>query len=499
MFFGRIADHPYLADSKAMLLLKTKVAQSGQTLAKATMDLQKAVSLVGTPPDDANDLAVFVPESLQKFWTAETVRNDHIVASRMLPRVDVFSTHHKWVVVEEYGGRYATHFFDEDGGMPSVTKSKSREGEAFLKLFGERRQIGRLAEVVAQIGGINPGGVPMVSRSGRQRETANALRAEVIAYENAFLWGDSEVNDLEFDGLVKQLRTLGTEDLNVHDLRGAPLTFSRLLKDIARVRSKPYFSRLEKILLSETQWASLAIETTDSARWSRNGTEVRVGDGWSFNPVGMYLTTPSNDKIKFEIVPFLAPETKLPAAAEGTPAQALTYADDVTSITVTTDASSFFTALTGGTFKIAIKAVFGQGSPVHFVTPNVAIGDGEIATVVMDDAAIGTADNPLIWYDIWLTDNTGDVDTLKPVKRVPAKNVGGHTEFVIDNEMIAGAETVIGAQISNHGMFLASLLQPVRFPIPYAGFATDFIIARCDTPVVNHYNQQLIYLNCGSN
>ncbi len=497
MYPSAISDHPYLSSSKAMLELKRKAQQSA-------LDLQKAVSLIGTPPDTTNqDMALFVPESLQHFWTAETARNQHIVASKMLPIVPVFSTHHKWLVVEEYGGRYITHFFDEDGGMPPANKAKTRDGEVDLKLFGERRQIGRLGEVVAQIGGINPGGPPMVSRSGRARETANALRAEVIAYEHNFLWGDSDVDPLEFDGLVKQLRTLGTVGLNVHDLRGEPLTFARLLKDISRVRSKPFYARIEKIGLTETQWASLAIETTDSARWARSGAEFKLTDGWTFNPAGMYLVTPSRDKIVFEIVPFLAPEISLPAAAEGNPAATLSYAADVTSITPGPDSSSLFGAADGtmgaGTYKYGIKAVFTQGSPVHFATPDVVVAEGDIVEFVMDDAAIGPAGNELRYYDIWRTDNTGVITTLKPLMRVPAKNVAGHTEFTDINEFLEGRETVLALQVSDHALFLASLLPPIRFPIPFAGFATDFIIARCDSPVVNHYNQQLIYLNCGSN
>lgn len=492
MFYGTI-DHDFLRDSRAMLALKREARLSKANLAKA-------VSLIGTPPDQVNnDLAIFVPESLQKFWTAETIKNKHIVASRMLPVVEVFSTHHKWVVVEEYGGRYATHFFDENGGMPGVNKSKSREDEAFLKLFGERRQTGRLAEVVGQVGGINPNGTPTVSRSGRARETANALRSEVIAYEHNFLWGDSDVDPLEFDGLVKQMRTKGIAGLNVHDLRGAPLTFARLLVDISRVRSKPYYASIEAIGLTEMQWASLAIEATDSARWARSGTEFKVSDGWSFNPVGMYLLTPSGDKIAFKIIPALAPEIALPSVAEGTPAVTLSYGSHVTSVTAGADASSKFIAGEDGVYKYAIKAVFALGSPVHFATPNISVAIGDIVTGVMNDSAVGTTDNPLRYYELWRTDKTGAIGTLKPLKRVEVKNESGHTEWVDDNAFIPGMETVIGVQISDHAMFVAQLLAPTRFPVPYAGFATDMIIARCDTPVVNHYRQQLIYLNCGSN
>ncbi len=495
MFTNSGLDHPYLSGSKAMLELKRMASPAMQ---KA--NIQKAASVIGTPPNgSANDLAVFVPEDIQKFWTAETVRNKHIVVSKLLPVVPAYSTEHKWLVVEEYGGRYATHFFDETGKLPTVNKTKTREGSALLKLFGERRQIGNLAEVVAQIGNINPGGPPMVSRSGRARETANAIRAEVIAYEHSTLWGDSRVNSLEFDGLVKQMKDNGVDGLNVHDLRGAPLTFARLLRDISRVRSKPYYATIEEILLTETQWASLAIEATDSARWAREGVEMSLESGWRFNPVGMYLSSPNGDKVKFRIVPALAPEVELPAAAEGDPAATLSYAGDVTSITAGADASSKFVAGDVGVYKYAIKAVFRNGTPLHFTTPNVSVDTGDIVTGVMDDAAIGTTDNPLEWYELWRTDKTGDLATLAPLKRVPAKNVSGHTEWVDDNAIIAGTETVIAAQFSEHAMFRAELLQPVRFPIPFAGFAKDFIIARCDAPVVNHYNRQLIYLNCGVN
>lgn len=494
MFYNNGLDHEYLQGERAMLELKRKASVAGQ---KAS--LAKAVSVIGTPPDPNNDIAIFVPEDLQKFWSAETVRNQDIVLSRKLPMVEAFSTLHKWTVVEQYGGRYTTHFFSEDGSLPSVNKSKSRSGEVELKLFGERRQIGNLAEVVGQIGGINPGGPPMVSRSGRARETANAIRSEIIAYEQSTIWGDSDVDPLEFDGVVKQLKTKGTVGVNVHDLRGAPLSFSRLLVDIAKLRGKPYSAKVEEICLDDEQWASLAIETTDSARWARAGSEFKMDGGWTFNPIGMYLLSPRGEKTVFTIVPFLAPDKELPAAAEGTPAATLSYGADVTSIDGDTGSGSLFLSGDAGVYKYAIKAVFRLGTPVHFTTPNVTVAAGDIVTCIMDDAAIGDSTNPLLWYEIWRTDKTGAVGTLAYLKRVPAKNESGHTEWTDGNELIPGKGTVLGLQFSELAMFRASLLPPVRFPIPYAGFAKDFIIARCDAPVVSHYHRQLIYYNCGLN
>ncbi len=485
--FHTSIDHPRLANATAMKALRSEARLSKAALAKA-------VSLIGTPPNEsANDMALFVPESLQKFWTAETARNEHVVASRGLPVVEAHSTKHEWVVTEEYGGRYITHFFDENGTLPAVNRTKSRPGSVNLKLFGERRQIGRLGEIVGQIGNINPGGPPMVSRSGRQRETANALRAEVLAYEHAFLWGDSAVNALEFDGTIKQFRTNGINGLNVHDLRGDPLTFARLLRDISRVRSKPYYAKIEKIRLSERQWASLAVETTDSARWARSGTEMKLADGWTFNPVGMYLQSPNGDKTVFEIVPMLAPDIALPSEAEGT--VPVSGAIAITGVVPSVHASSQFEGPTAD-FIVAVKTIYAGGSPVHVSSAATELEAGEIFTVTMTDANVD-----VYAYEVWLSDPDGDASTLKFYKRVPAHPVSlaTATTFTVTFDFLPGTEVVTCEQISGHAQFLAQLLPPTRFPVPYAGFATDFIIARCDAPVVNHYHQQIIYLNCGEN
>jgi hypothetical protein len=487
--YMNVIEHDRLSSAKAMLELKKAASEASR---KAR--LAKAVSTVGTDPlARDNDITVFMPEDLQKFWTAETVRNTDIVMSRKLAVVPAYSTVHKWVTVEEYGGRYTTHFFAEDGSLPAVNKTKARDGEVTLKLFGERRQIGNLVEVVGQIGNINPAGPPMISRSGRARETANAIRAEVIAYEHNTLWGDSAVDPLEFDGIVKQIKQKGVVGLNVHDLRGAPLTFGRLLKDIMRLRSKPYSARIEEILLTSTQWASLAVEASDSARWMRSGAEgIKIGDGWTFNPVSMHLISPFGDKTVFTIVQALAPEIALPTVAEGSPPNTLSYSD-VTSITAGGSGSQF-AASDAGVYKYAIKAVFRTGSPVHFVTPNITVNAGQSVTCVMADSSF-----PVVWYDIWRTDKTGNLSTLAPLFRTPAKNVSGHTEWTDSNALLPGKETVLACQFSEHAMFRAELLPPVSFPIPYAGFAKDFIIARCDAPAVNHYNRQLCYYNVGSN
>lgn len=495
MFHAGLASHPYLENAGAMRLLVAKAQQQRG-------ELMKAVQTVGTPPNSStSDLARFVPEDLQKIWSAETAGDDEIVVSRnKLPRVDAHSTRHKWIVVEEYGNRYATHFFPETGRLPTVNSAKSRDDYCDLKLFGERRQISNLVEAVAQIGNINAGGAPIVSKIGRQRETSFAIKSISLAYEHAFLWGDSAIDPNEFDGIVKQVKTKGVANVNVHDLRGGVLTFARMLRDASKLRGKPYHGKIEEFWITDLMWASLAVETTDSARWTRNGAEFVNNDGWRFNPNGYYLISPRKQRIEFVIVPALAPEVELPTAAWGT-APTLTLGGNITSITPGGTGSQF--ELASANFRWAIKGIFANGAALHYVTNTTAVDAGEEVVFVHNDASlVSDSANPLLWYEIWRTDETDgtpDLTTLKPLMRVPVGNVSGHTEWTDTNAVLPGTETVLGVQISEMAMFTPTLLPKMRFPIPFEGFVRDFIVAGCDAPAVAHGNRQLIYLNAGLN
>ncbi|HRE87591.1 MAG TPA: hypothetical protein PK095_00505 [Myxococcota bacterium] len=472
------------------------------TLLKEASDfkanLAKAVSVIGTPPDkDNNEAALFVPEQVHGMWLAETVRNTDIKMFHKIPEVPWGSTLYKYIVTSGYGGAYHVASFSEND-LPADNGSKSHEGEYQLKLTGEVRRIGRLNETVYSIGGINPGGPVVVSRSGRARQTANAIRSQVIKAEELTFWGDSAVNPLEYDGLIPQMRAKGVPEVNKFDLRKAPLTWARIFMGISLAEGKPFSANIDEIVMSSRQWASLAIETTDSGRWTRTGNDGDLtADGWRFNPARMYLISPKGNRIHIVINIFLDRPSALPSVAEGAATPVLTYADDVTSLTAAGTGSKF---LTGQTVKYAIKAVFKNGTPVHFVTPNVEIESGETVTCVMDDASLATSESgALVEYDIWRTDDGGDLTTLKPLKRVRARNVSGHTEWTDDNSIIPGTDTVLAVQYSEHAIVKPTLLKMSRFPVQVPMFGTAMLVARADGVCITQPGRQVLWENCGHN
>jgi hypothetical protein len=475
----------------AMLELKKAASDYRQNLAKA-------VSVIGTPPDkDNNEAAIFVPEQVVGHWVSETYRNTDIKMYHKLPEVPWGSTLYKYIVSSKYGGGYHVSAFGEDS-LPADNASESREGEYKIKLTGEVRRIGRLNEVVYSIGGVNPGGPVTVSRSGRARQTANAIRSQAIKAEHLTFWGEEAVDPLEYDGIIPQLRAGAVPGVNRYDKRGDPLTWADILYGVSVVEGKPFSANIDEIVLSGPQWASLAVEATDSGRWARTGNDGEAtSDGWRFNPARMYLVSPKGNKINIVINIFLEPERTLPTKAEGS-APVLTYGGDVTSLAAGAGAGSQFDA--GMTVKYAIKAVFANGTPIHFTTLNVEIEADEVVDCVMDDASLETsASGALRWYDIWRTDNGGDLATLKPLKRVRAKNVSGHTEWTDDNSIIPGTDTVLGLQYSESSIVKPTLMKMSRFPVQIPMFGTAMLVARADGACVQVPGRQLIFENCGRN
>lgn len=461
--------------------------------------ITKAAQAIGIPPNTANELALFVPQDLRRTWSAIIASREDVVISPLLPMVPAFSTQIQWVVETADGGRrLQTHFMGESGPLVGNNLAVARTGTANVKLFADRRTLTTIAQVVGMIGGINPGGVPVVSRNGLEKVTAAMVREQMTEYERMTFFGDSDVDPLEFDGLIKQIRDNGAEDLNVHDMLGEPLTFERFLRDAARLMPEPNFAKIEFFVVPPAVYADLQIQASDTKRWVQGAAEiVRVNNQWTFNPSKMVLIGPMNNEIQIKVATYLAPPpTELfPTSAMNTPAQAVTIAN-MTSAT----AGGSGTTFPAGTYKVGIVAAFGGGASAGFFTNNINVSSGEEITVVMNDSAIGTTENPLRWYEAWLTLDGGDTSTALYVGRFPAKNVSGHTEFTIDYSTIPGTSHALGLMINGlgaAGVFRASLMESTRFTIPYQGLGTDMVLCSITTPVVAHYEQQLLYYNVG--
>lgn len=461
-------------------------------------NIQKAAQAIGTPPNNANELALFVPQDLRRVWSAVVASREDVVVSPLLPTVPAFSTQIQWVVETADGGRrLQTHFMGESGPLVGNNVAVARTGTANVKLFADRRTITTVAQVVGMIGGINPGGVPIVSRNGLEKVTAAMVREQMTEYERMTLFADSDVDPLEFDGLIKQIMENGAADLNVHDLAGDALTFERFLRDAARLAPEPNFAKIEFFVVSPLVYADLQIQASDTKRWVQGAAEIiRVNNQWTFNPSKMVLIGPMNNEIQIKVATYLQPPPTalFPAENVNNPAQTVTIAN-LTSAAAAGSGTTF----PAGTYKVGIVAVFGGGASAGFFTNNINVGEGEEITVTMNDAAIGTTENPLRWYEWWLTGDTGDTATALYGGRVPAKNAT-FTQFVIDYSQVPGTSHALGLMINGlgaAGVFRASLMEATRFPIPYAGLANDMVLCSITTPVVAHYEQQLLYYNVG--
>ncbi len=463
--------------------------------------MMKAMNVIGTPPSSSNEYVSFLPQDLARFFSAETRTDRDIVATKALPVVDAFSTQFAMAIQTSYGDtRFITNFQSETGLSASRT-GIARPDTVNLKQHSDRRTISATAQQVGLVGGIGPMGVPMVSRNGLGKVLWESIKGKSLAYERDLFHADSGVNALEFDSIPIQIFDNGTEDLNWFDLRGALMTWEALFTAIAQLSGSKFSATTQAIWLTSDTWASLMIEANDSGRWDRSidGQPAPSGQGWVYNPTRAGLVGPKGQFIPLVVAPMLKGPTDYPytlnAAVQGTPAQQVTIANQTSA--AAGGSGSQFTAADAGDYIYGVVAVFLDGASVGYSTAAITVTAGQEVTITMDDAAIGTADNPLYAYELWRSDKDAAATTFKFIKRYPPKNATV-TVMVDDNSTIPGTDVALALQWSEGGINVPTLLKPVRFPLPTTTMvATQHVVLSIQAPKVWHYNRQIAFKNVG--
>jgi hypothetical protein len=490
----------FLNNEKGILALR-------QLVRGGSSALQKAGYVVGTPPDTANDLVSFLPQDLARIFSEQTRGDRQIVLTKRIPTLQANSTRFYMAVQQSDGDTPYIPNFQSETGLSAQRVATTEQPYVDLKQHGDRRIISATAMQVGLIGGLTPMGVPQVSRDGLGKALRDSVRAKRKAFERDLFWASSTVNTLEFDSIPKQIDDNGIVDLNVFDLRDQYLTWETVFSAVALNADSKYGTMTEEIMLSAAQMSSLTAQASDSGRWDRsyNGkTGAKPsGNGWTYNPDRMGLTGPMDQFIPLVVAPFLnmGSSYEYTLASVGTPASTVTIANQ-TSATAG-GAGSDFTSADAGDYIYGVVASFAQGTSAGYVTATIPVTAGQEVTIVMNDAAIGSATNPLYSYTLFRSDKGGSAATLKPLKRYPAQNVSGHTEMVDDNSTIAGTDLVMGLQYgaSNPGdggaINMPTLLDPVRFPLPVTDYVgVQHVVLSIQAPKIWHPYRQILFKNC---
>lgn len=491
---------PWLNSDRGIAALRALARQRPSDIAKAT------TYQIGTPPDSSNDLVSFLPQDLSRVFSEQTRGDRQIVVTKRVPTVPAISTRHYMAVQQSDGDTAYIPNFQSETGLSASRVAETTQPYVDLKQHSDRRTIDATAMQVGLIGGLTPMGVPQVSRDGLAKALRDSVRAKRKAFERDLLWASSAVNSLEFDSIPDQVIDNGIPELNVFDLRGAALTWEYLLTQVALNAGSKYGTMTEEIWLTTRQWAQLGIQSSDSGRWDRQytGAAAPSKNGWAFNPTSLGLTGPMGQFIKLVCVPFLdlGSNYEYLLASVGTPERTVTIANQTSA--AAGGSGSQFTSTDAGDYIYGVVAIFAQGSSAGYLTAAIPVTTGQEVTITMNDAAIGTTDNPLWAYMLFRSSKDGDSSTLKPLKRFPVKNSGGHTVMVDDNSTIAGTDRTCGLQFmgSNPGdggaINLPTLLEPVRFPLPLTTMiGVQQIILSIQAPKVWHPYRQFVITNCG--
>lgn len=225
-------------------------------------------------------LAPIVPQSIEGTLASAAHTMRDLALWPMLPKVQATNTLHEYAVISAHG-EDLDPFISEGGGDSSFGSSASQYERKSVKIkyMAEKRSVSDVATLVGIVG---PNADALAEET--ERGTMSLLRK----MEVQLFHGDEDVNDLAFDGCLKQIEREGDaasyspyrfgRDFsdNQEDLQGASLSGAKLHEVLGELYSAPRFGSPDAIFMSPKAYSKLI---ADSAQNGRHDSMVLVDSG----------------------------------------------------------------------------------------------------------------------------------------------------------------------------------------------------------------------------
>ena len=452
---------------------------SASDLMRLNEALRKSAGTVGyqtaAVPDPNAPLSPLVPQSIEGMLSIATHSMAELKLWPMIPKKDVASTLHEYVVVNEHGldldpfiGEGGGSSADMATGFADYTRKSIR-----IKFMAERRTVSDVASLVGLIGD---------NRNAIAEETERGTLALMRKVESALWHGDESMNPEGFDGIIKQLKDAGSS----HDLSGSAPTPLLLQEVLGEIYSAPNFGRPDTIYVEPRVHAELIRQTVESGRHDQ--LSVRDSSQMTFGAQNIFITAPYG-QVKVEAAPFLFTAHAAPAAAVGESP----VVGSAPSAAVAADAAALLPA---GDYFYKVVAVGKKGASAPFLGGSAqTVGAGDKVTITLP------ASSGVLYWKIYRSEKNGAASTCKLIDRVAGQVAGVATlaSYVDLGQHKLNTSNIVFAQHTPDAMEFMRLLDFMRRPLAETSTAQQFLLMLFGSPVVKLPKKMFVLEQAGVN
>lgn len=429
----------------------------------------------------ANNISPLVPQQLAQTLSIATSSMNDLKLWPMLSKVAAQNTVVEYNRVLQHGAEHAP--FIAEGGTAALNRSTYEKVAVQIKYMAERREVTDQASMV-NIVGPSADGIAEETRRG----TENLLRR----LEKELFHGDSSLNPLAWDGIIKQIKDGG----NVADLRGKAVDALYLSEVLGALYSAPFYGMISHILVTPKVLSELIKQTVHHGRHDQiqiSGSNVTFG-AQSISITGPYGPVPVVACPFLERHDRIAPALATSSVFDGTVTAPTISVAQGTAISAAQNAASKFVAADQGDYIYRVVPVGkdGVGEAVDTVAVSVLAGDQVTFTINQ------TNTTQVDFYRVYRSAaDAANADGALLIGEIARTNAA--TVFTDNNEDIPGCSDIVFVNQSPDYMCYYQMLSLVRRPLAQLSTSYPFLLMMFGAPAVKLPSKMFVVKNGGVN
>lgn len=405
-----------------------------------------------TAGGDNGSYSPLVAQSIDTTYTTLSYSAEDLSLFKMIPRGKAVQTVHQYMVNVSHGQRL--NIFIQESGVAGTGNAKWRRESLRLKFMAAKRQVSDVASAVGLVAGSNVLAI----------ETQEAVLHLLGEMERTIAFGDSSVNPLSFDGILKQLEDKAPG--NIVDLNGATPTLDNISDMLYKYNADPYYAKTDGIFVEPKIFGALNRQNRAAGRHDNAqpipGAYVGVPHIAVMGPKGY---------VPIYMAPFLNNRRPLPLNADGddfrdTGEGELADIPAVPALDVQPaaafNAASQFDAAHEGIYTYWIEAIGEKGNSIILESDPVTVSiDDRVSLTIKGDGL--TAPKPL-FHRVYRSSVDGDYSTAVMLFEVNYVD-GVDTVVIDDNAVLENTSPILGLQLTGDVLQYVKLMDMIRRPL----------------------------------
>ena len=451
-----------------------QVAQMLTSLRKGEVGYQTPLVPAGGS-QTATNLSPLIPQQLANTLSVATSTMADLKLFPMLSKVMAQNTVVEYNRVLNHGGEHSP--FIAEGGLAPLNRSTYEKVAVQVKYLAERREITDQATLM-NITGDSPDALA--------EETRRGTEALLRRLEKELFHGDSSVNSLSWDGMIKQIKDGG----NVADLRGGNITANYLAEKLGELYGAPFYGMATHILVTPRVLAKLIQDTTSGGRHDQLA--IRESSRFVYGSRSIYITAPYGE-VEVVACPFLerhdrvAPALGVSSVYSGTVNAPTIGAQPVAGA----NASSKFIASDAGDYVYRVVGIGANGVSTPVDTNSVAVVAGDRVSFTI------ASDTTVDYFRIYRSaKDAGTANGALLIAEVA--RAGANTVFNDDNNNIPNTSDVLMINNSPEYNCYYQLLSLTRRPLAQTSTSLPFLLMMFGAPAVKLPSKQYLIQNVGA-